>query len=180
MTIGRHALAAASLLAALAVAGCSDDPEPKFEPDPSPSASSSSAAPGSEPWEKQSQAGAVAFAKHWVDVFNDAQQSGQTADLRGISTEECGSCEGFAGQLEDLYDAGGHLESDGWRVLQSVPTKGTPSDEAIVSLRISRSAQVVHGASGKEKEFSGGRATYSAKLIWEAQAWLMNELELVQ
>jgi len=180
MTFGRHALAAASLLALLAVAGCSDDPKPKFAPTPSPSSPTTSATPEPEAWEVKSKHGAVAFAKHWVDVFNEAQQSGETTDLRSISTDACGSCNGFATQLEDLYGDGGHLESAGWTVLQSVPTQGMPRGEAIIAMRIARSPQVVHKASGKEEQFPGGKATFSAKLVWKAQTWLMNEMELVE
>ena len=73
MTFGRRWLAAAVCVPLLAV-GCSDEePTPKFAPSESPSPSETTT-PTAEPeaWEVKSEDGAVAFAEHWVDVFNDA------------------------------------------------------------------------------------------------------------
>jgi hypothetical protein len=180
MAFGPRWMAAAVCVSLLAVGGCSDDePEPNFAPSSSPSPTRSSS-PAPEAWEVKSEDGAVAFARHWVDVFNDAQESGETSTLRAISTDSCVSCDGFAGQLEDLYNGGGTLDSDGWAVVHSVPTADVPNNEAIVALRINRSPQVIQQADGKEQRFAGGRATYSARLVWRANAWLMNELELLQ
>ncbi len=81
----RGIVAAGLVIAMTALAGCTDDPQPRFEePTESPSASesTSSAAAEPEPWEEKSKAGAVAFARHWVEVFNEAQTSGETAALR--------------------------------------------------------------------------------------------------
>ncbi len=75
----RRIAGAALVLVLTAGAGCTDDPEPRFEdPTGSPSASdtTSPAADEKEPWEVKSKAGAVAFAKHWVEVFNEAQVVG--------------------------------------------------------------------------------------------------------
>ncbi len=77
MTVVRRWVATAVVVPLLA-AGCSDDPEPRFEPSPSPSPTESTSEP-SEPkaWEVKSEKGAVAFAKHWIDVFNEARQGGR-------------------------------------------------------------------------------------------------------
>ncbi len=72
-----RAIVTAGLVAAvMALAGCTDEPEPRFEePTETPSASdpTSSAAAEPEPWEEKSKAGAVAFARHWVELFNEAR-----------------------------------------------------------------------------------------------------------
>jgi hypothetical protein len=181
MTFGRrHLAAAACVLLLVAVGGCSDDePEPKFSPSESPTPSESAT---HEPaaWEVKSEAGAVAFAKHWVDVFNEAQASGDASELRSMSTDACISCDGFAGQLEELYGSGGSLESGGWTVTSSVPTAGVPANQAIIAMRIKRSPQLIHHAGGKDERFAGGKATYSARLVWRSDEWRMNELELLQ
>ncbi len=72
----RGIVTAGVVVAVMALVGCTDEPEPRFEePTETPSASeSSSAAAEPEPWEEKSKAGAVAFAKHWVEMFNDAQR----------------------------------------------------------------------------------------------------------
>ena len=77
MAFGRRWMAAAVCVPLLAVGGCSDDdPEPKFAPSESPSPTDTST-PEPEAWEVKSEDGAVAFAEHWVDVFNQAQRPGR-------------------------------------------------------------------------------------------------------
>jgi hypothetical protein len=175
----RRWVAVAVVLPVLA-AGCSDDPEPKFEPSPSPTESTSSAAPEPKAWEVKSEAGAVAFAKHWIDVFNHAQRTGETDSLQEISAPACGSCNGFVDMLEDLYESGGHLESKGWRVLQSVAAPGMPAKRPEVTMRIFRTPQRIHPGDGsKADSFSGGRATYAARLNWGATGWQMADLVLM-
>lgn len=182
MTFGRRLVAAVVCVPLLAVGGCADDPKPKVAPPTeTPTSSSPTATPTPEPWEKKTNAGAVAFAKHWVDVFNEAQRTGDTAAMRELSATSCVSCSGFADQLEKLYAGGGHLESEGWRVKQALPTKNVPTGSAIVDLRVKRSVQTIRPGDGsKSQQFPGGLATFSASIGWVASAWQMNELELLQ
>ena len=73
MTFGRRLLAAAACVPLLAALGaCSEDePEPKFAPSESP-APTETITPEPAAWEEKSEDGAVAFAEHWVDVFNES------------------------------------------------------------------------------------------------------------
>ena len=89
MTVVRRWVATAVVVPLLAV-GCSDDPEPRFEPSPSPSPTESTSEP-SEPkaWEVKSEEGAVAFAKHWIDVFNEAAATGETEELTSLTGPTC-------------------------------------------------------------------------------------------
>ena len=79
----RGIVAASLVVAVMALAGCTDEPEPRFEePTETPSASdpTSSAAAEPEPWEEKSKAGAVAFAKYWVETSSTMRRhSGNTA-----------------------------------------------------------------------------------------------------
>ncbi len=71
----RRRLAALACACALAMSACSgEDPEPIVSDSPSGSASPSESPSEAtkQPWQKRSKAGAVAFVKHWVDVFNEA------------------------------------------------------------------------------------------------------------
>jgi len=182
MTFGRHWIAAAAVVPLLLLGACSqDDPQPTFSP-PSDSPSSTESTPAEpvvRPWEKKTEAGAVAFAKHWIDVFNKAQASGKTGEMRSISAKACGSCDGFASQLEELYGGGGSLVSDGWTVVDASAAKGPPEGRAIVAVRVDRSPQVVRPGGGAPQRYAGGKATYSARLTWASNAWVMDELELL-
>lgn len=180
MAFGRRRVAAAVCVLPLVLAGCAGDPEPKLAPPsetPTTESPSSSAAPTREPWEKKTNAGAVAFAKHWIAVFNEAQRTGDTDEMRALSAESCGSCTGFARMLEDLYGNGGRLESEGWRVRHAVPAHGLPPDAGRVSMRIERSAQVVRYGDGQPDErFAKSEVTLSARLVWTDAVWRMSDL----
>jgi hypothetical protein len=168
----------ALLVATLLLAGCSEEPQPRFEdPTPSPSeTSSSSAPPEREPWQVKSRAGAEAFAEHWIETFNEAQATGDTAMLRASSVASCKTCNGYAKQIERLYGAGGRLRSDGWTVLLAAAGPGQVTDEAQVNLRVSRSPQRVIAGNGQVRRFPGGRATFSAELEWRDGQWQMARL----
>lgn len=179
MTFGRHSIAVAVCLPLLALAACSEDPEPIIPP---PEETTAAADPTptpepKEPWEKQTDAGAVAFAKHWIDVFNEAQRTGDVEALRALSGDGCGSCDGFAEQLEDLYAGGGELESRGWRVVQAVSADDLPKGDARVSLRVARMAQVIrYGDERPPERFPASRVTLSARMKWIDGGWRMNDL----
>lgn len=182
MTFGRRFVAAAVAVPLLVVGGCADDPKPKVAPpSQTPTSASPTATPTPEPWEKKTNAGAVAFAKHWIDVFNEAQGSGETNALRALSEPNCGSCDNFATYLEDVYAEGGRFVSDGWRVEETAQTVRL-QDSAMprVALRIKQSPEIVHrGGSGKVERFPGGMVSYSATLEWVADGWRMSRLDLV-
>ena len=81
--VGRWAVLAA-VVPLFLVAGCGgDEPKPKMAattsaaptPTPTPTATPSPAA-----WEVKTNAGAVAFAKHWIAVFNQATSA---REIRG-------------------------------------------------------------------------------------------------
>ena len=181
MRFVRRCVVAAVVLPLMA-AGCSDDPQPKFEPSPSDSPSQSTSDPA-EPkaWEVKSEKGAVAFTKHWIDVFNEAGKTGQTSQLKDLSAPTCKSCSNFADQIDDLYAKGGRLETRGWSVLAAVPVEGLPNSKPRVSLRIRQSPQKVYdGESNSVDSFPGGKATFSARLAWVPDGWSMSELVIIE
>ena len=175
----RAIVTAGLVVAVMALAGCTDEPEPRFEePTETPSASdpTSSAAAEPEPWEEKSKAGAVAFARHWVETLNDAQLTGDVAALRASSTRGCVTCGDLAAQLEALYGDGGRVETNGWEVLLVGPPSGEVTDSAQVTLRVARAPQRVFEAEGSSRRYEGDRTTFSAELLWENGTWRMHEL----
>lgn len=180
MTIGRHLLTLVAGLPLL-LAGCADDPSPQIAP-PEPSASTTLLSPQpKEPWQKKSKAGAVAFAEHWVEVFNEAQETGEVDELRAISDSGCGTCTGVMEQIEGLYGSDGHLISKGWKVRSSTAIEQVPTPRSRVALRIHRAAQVVVlGEDAKRKRYPASEVTMSARLAWGPRGWVMQDLVAVQ
>lgn len=102
---------AASLL--VVVAGCSD-PEPK-EPRPSPSATPTVTAPTMPAQAKENtDEGAAAFVKYYIDVLNYASNTGQVEDLSGLSSPQCQGCNGYIKLYRDTYKAGGYFKDSDW------------------------------------------------------------------
>jgi len=96
---------------ALVLAGCGGDPPPAAPSTPSPSASGTSlAAPVMPEGAKEdSSDGAVAFFKHYVDLINFAQETGDTTALAVAEGPKCASCQTGRQSIEDIYNNGGHL-----------------------------------------------------------------------
>ena len=62
---------------------------------------------------------AKAFARHYFDVINYSARTGDTRELRKLGTADCVSCEAIAHNIEKIYNAGGHIESDGWQLTRA-------------------------------------------------------------
>lgn len=52
----------------------------------------------------------------WVDAQNVALRTGDTADLRSLSSGHCRGCDDFIKPIEQVYRNGGHYETAGWVV----------------------------------------------------------------
>ena len=186
MTFGRHWIrhwiAVAAVVPLVVLGACSqEDPQPKFSPpSDSPSASESTPAdPVVRPWEKKTEAGAVAFAKHWMDVFSAAMLSGEVDELLALSGPNCEACKNVAHRLVAVYSTGGMYETEGWRVLES-DAAVSRSGSASVGLRIRRSAETFReNAGGPKQSNPTSEASYNAILSWRDGAWRMERLDLV-
>ena len=145
MTFGRRLLAAAACVPLLAALGaCSEDePEPKFAPSESPTPTETTT-PEPAAWEEKSEDGAVAFAEHWVDVFNEAQCFRETAmRLRALSTDACVSrAQTSRIRFDELYAERRLLSrATGWSILHSVPAQRLARTRRLVALRIDQAPQ---------------------------------------
>lgn len=167
-------LAAMALLLALAASGCGDD-EPSAEPTPKMlSPTSSSTAPPTaepEPWEVQSRAGVKAFLQRYVEIANKALTSGDTSAYRSLSTN-CDQCDDYARQIEDVYGAGGRIESKPDQfVSSSVDQNGVEGGaNCIVVFRASPTTWV-RKADAEPEDYSGGEIEQVVSLRWTGDSW---------
>jgi hypothetical protein len=173
------------LCGALLLAGCDGDavePAP-FTPSPSATVGSPTASPVKAAWEKRTRAGAEAFAKHWIEVFNTSMVSGETEDLRAISLKSCETCSNFARVTEEQYAGGGSVESTGWRVKQAVGhgdglKSGGPY---LVALNIRQPKELFKNPAPEKDELTlAHNTTYSASLRWQSGHWRMDRLDIVR
>ncbi|MGZ5418156.1 MAG: DUF6318 family protein [Nocardioides sp.] len=177
---------AAGACAVVLVAGCTSNAEPSPLPEPSASSSataSPSAAPPTMPPEADgtSPKAAKAFAHHYFDVINYAARTGDTEGLRELGTKDCVSCEAIASNVEKIYNAGGHIESEGWRLDVVTPVPAQPSDRPILDLGVVQSPEkVIERAGAREKSYPGGKKPMTMYLIRVGASWKADRIDEVR
>ena len=60
--------------------------------------------------------GAQSFARYWIDTLNKATTSGDTTKFKKLNKASCTTCADFAKQLDGIYAAGGHVETEGFKI----------------------------------------------------------------
>lgn len=176
-------LGAAACTAAL-LAGCTSNAEPTPPPAPSPPSASPSpsATPPSLPPEAEgtSPQAAKAFARHYFDAINYAARTGDTEGLRKLGTADCVSCEAIASNIEKIYNAGGHIESGGWKltVVSTVPAQ--PRLRPVLDLGVVQSPEsVVQRAGEAPSSFPGGKKPMTMYLVRVAASWQAKRIDQV-
>ena len=169
---GAVAVSAAVML----LVGCGADAEPKFEAEPSASPTSATPTPDEpEPWEEKSPDGAAAFVEMWVEQFSRAFISGDTGQVRDLAARDCKTCNGFVDLIDDVYERGGSIEGDPWRVRKTRTSGSPPDGMAAISADIFQPAQVVrrHGAAPLRTD--PGEVTYLFELTY-VDGWKLTGL----
>ncbi|MGZ5417591.1 MAG: DUF6318 family protein, partial [Nocardioides sp.] len=121
---------------------------------------------------------AKAFARHYFDVINYAARSGDTKGLRQLGTRDCVSCEAIASNIEKIYNAGGHIESEGWS-LEQVRNLQTTSQQSVLSLGVFLKPEVVVSRDGQREAHRGRQQPMTMRLHGEAGEFRVNRLDLV-
>jgi hypothetical protein len=153
-----------TLVAGVAVAGCTPRAEPSPLPSPTVSASASestaaspSATPPTMPAAAQgtSPKAAKAFAQHYFDLINYSARTGDTDALRRLGTKDCVSCEAIASNIEKIYNSGGYIESERWELRRVFVLKSTVS-HAVLSLAVFVHPEVIIRSDGRRERKPGG------------------------
>jgi hypothetical protein len=152
--------AAALLTAGLLLAGCSDDPEPRFEPTetPSPTETSSAAEPEAQSPEE--------FIRDWFEAGTDMQNSGETGTFLSLS-DGCDACERFAADVEGVYKAGGFIRIKSEVVRRVEPVGGDAFEVTVVA----SPTTFRETAGSKPGSFPGGPNTYRVTVVERAGQW---------
>lgn len=182
MTGTRVVMAAIGMLV-LGVTACSgSDPEPRVAPSPSPS-SSTTASPSSSPGPtpptlpataiRRTDRGAEAFVHYFLDVLNFAQRSGDTAELRRISSAACAGCRGYVDAIQSTYSSGGRVEGGRISVgnLQELPVDYGADWGAFGTG--SAGAQQIYDRDGGYESFAGGPVRLFVYTKWVGAEWAM-------
>ncbi|RYP86821.1 hypothetical protein EKO23_07540 [Nocardioides guangzhouensis] len=173
----RRWLAAACCVPLFGLAGCSDD-EPQAQPkDPV----STSSTPSTEPPRQSAEftrSAAKLFVAHWINTFNSAVLSGETSALAGLGDPGCDACGDLVDTIDDIYAAGGHVESAGWRADRYSDTALTEPSDASVRVLMKLSPQTIYRSkNGKPDKTTGGEGTAVFSLHWSDGTWQVTDLK---
>jgi hypothetical protein len=121
---------------------------------------------------------AKAFARHYFDVINYSARTGDTQELRKLGTDDCVSCEAIAHNIERIYGAGGHIESENWQLRQVSVFKASDG-RAALSLGALIHPEVVVQSDGTRERKAGGKQPMTMFLDLSAGEPRVTRLDLV-
>jgi hypothetical protein len=158
--------AAASVVLLLSLTACGGEDEPTATESDVPAFA-----------DNEGPAGAEQFVGFWTDTLNRATTSGDTEELRSLSADACQACGDFATQLDQIYAAGGRVESDGWEITKVVPEAGATDNEVGLLVTYTVSPQKVYQSEdAKAKKFKGGNQGFRFHLIRDQGEWQVHDL----
>jgi hypothetical protein len=162
----RLSLFLACLACAFGLAGCGS------------SASSDQAAP---PPSANTVPAAKSFARYWVGALNQATTTGNTKQLLALSGPKCQVCTDFAKALKQIYSAGGHVETKGWKVTNVIPIAGQSLKHPGFQVVATISPQKVYRSKGaKVQTYGGGHQGMRMFLTRSGDKWLVESIEIAQ
>jgi hypothetical protein len=178
MNLGRvrRSLAVACILPLL-VAGCSEDEPIPQVPEPtastSPAAEETPAGPVEPTLPPEAEGDGVeaaeAFVRHYFDVINYAQASGDTDGLRQLGLASCEACAGGANFVESIYGRGGMNRGGEYTVVSSEVTGRRRVTDQVsyfyLDVVASHTKQVVTGAGDLNRTYGAGTATWRFEVV---------------
>ncbi len=169
------------------LAGCSEDEPTPIMPDPStpsPTTATSEDPPldyTPEAWEEKTDAGAIAFVDHWVNLVNRGRLTGDSQPMTDVSTPRCKTCASYAEIMATWHAPGAEHEGGPWKVLQRSDPQWDGNGRAEIFFRVRQPKQIVDLAGpGGRSRFNGGEETYRASLRWTDDEWKMDEQEIIE
>jgi hypothetical protein len=150
----------------------------------SPSPSPPSAEPSAKPTPEQppvsredTQAGAVAFGRYYIDVINHAAATGETRALTRLSLSACGSCRSLVGTVKNIYGAGGYIHGGSLEVRWHSSVENPQDDSWSLVLGIRTGPQEVKPSKGAAVERQPSeRARFSMLVARRHSNWRIEEL----
>lgn len=146
------------LAAVLLVSGCSDDGGDNAPQAPTRTATAS-ASPSATPEPPAlpdaarvlDRPGAEAFVRHYFDLINYANRTGDTEALDSLATDDCHNCKPISAQAKSFTSNGGHLRGGDIMVTHAVAAP-IEDDVALVSTVIAQSEGEVVSRDGSVRE----------------------------
>ena len=169
----------AVVVALLALLGACQQPE-VLEPDPSasPSATTSPAPTMPAQAREDSDEGAVAFVRYWLDVSNDAARSGSTEALEAVSDDSCEGCRSYIELYEEIHKNGGSLEGGDRRFEEAEVRYSETRPTIVIADLISDAGTETDSAGATPRDVAASRTTVAFELNRLEGGWVMSKFGL--
>jgi hypothetical protein len=173
-------LAAAVACCILALTACNSNPEPTVEsPPPKPKKTTPSASPTPTPPSPSVSPGEAperTFVRHYIDLLNYAESTGDVAPMLEVSAPGCKSCKGAADVIKKVYEAGGHYEGDHVQKIEWIEAGGK---SALVGTKFG-DYRVVPSPGAEPKAYKADKSVYDFRLQKKGDEWLVAEIMVSQ
>jgi hypothetical protein len=185
----RRLVAGVVMVSVFALSSCSDDEASSDPGDPTATPSQTATAPTqtpagpSIPIEAQGtdEASAKAFVRFYFATLSAAMTSGDISAIPPLSDSTCQSCKSIPGRIDNIYDRGGRLDTEGWRV-QSLISDPTPaSNRKEFLLRVKQSPSTLLDADGTVLTRTGAKITpMRIRLRIRGESWVVERLDFIR
>jgi hypothetical protein len=175
--------ALATLLATCLFGACSDDdPEPDIADPTSSSALSSSATVSPSPTTVPTQTLTPRESVDaWLAAWTLAMQSGDTTVVGELSTRDCASCQRLIRQVADLYEKGGHLDTDGWTATRVGEAPDSADETPSFVMQVLQAHQVLYDETGNVVDDTKAKQVPMRMTFGEENGvWLLSRLEILE
>jgi len=166
----------------LVVAGCGGDPQASPAPTPStPAASPVSTTPSPpvmpEAAKANTKAGAIAFVRHYIDLINEAQATGDVWGLATVEGQRCGSCRSGRDYIYGVYGSGGHIEGGRLqiRILDALPNAAISGWTIDAKLMFGPQTVIRPTASPSTQTLKGGEVPITVLVEHRTAGWMVHE-----
>jgi hypothetical protein len=164
----------------LLLLGCEDEPTPNLPEPPSssaPSPTETGSGPTTSPTpEVLTPEGTV---RAWVDAWNHALRSGETADLEGLGSPDCRNCSNYVATIEDVISAGGEFSGGEWSIVE-LSADQTATDQARVIVGMSVAAGATVNAAGEDPVvFDAEQRGVVYELAGHGESWRVVAIDLL-
>ena len=158
------ALSATLLLALTGLSACSGDSDTVAESRP-------------EYANQSGEPGAEKFAGYWVDQVNKATSTGETKGLKSLGLAGCDLCSDFPKQVDQIYAAGGRVESEDWTIKSVVPEHGATDKQVGMLITVTVPPNTVYAtADAKPQKVPGGDQRFRMIVVRQSEHWMIKEL----
>lgn len=118
---------------------------------------------------------ALIFVRHYIDLINFAQATGQSRPLKAVERPDCKSCKTGRANLDSIYARGGHIIGGAIKatLISVAPDRGR--NRWVVRLHLSYGPQVISRpwATPRDQHLTGGHVKAVFMVRGRGDRWVM-------